>query len=86
MSDEMTDFDPAAIRAELAATLKALDEPSPGASGTSTGWQVPVPQPGSDEAVAHGCTCPVLDNGHGKGRADGRFWVNGDCPLHGFEP
>ena len=23
--------------------------------------------PGSDEARAHGCTCPVLDNGHGHG-------------------
>lgn len=34
-----------------------------------------------------GCTCPVMDNGRGKGwLGDGeRFgWVvNEDCPLHG---
>ena len=45
------------------------------------------PKPGSPEAVAKGCTCPVMDNGRGKGwLGDGeRFgWVvNEDCPLHG---
>jgi hypothetical protein len=43
------------------------------------------PSPGSPSAVKKGCTCPVLDNNHGKGcYEDGRhFWVNGDCPLHG---
>ena len=47
------------------------------------------PNPGSPEAVALGCKCPVMDNGHGKGIHDwtgqGRelFWINGDCPLHG---
>lgn len=82
----MTDYDPAAIRAELDARLKAIDEPSPVAPGTSTVWQVPAPKPGSDEAVALGCTCPVLDNGHGKGRADGNFWISGNCPLHGVLP
>jgi len=25
------------------------------------------PNPGSPEAIKKGCTCPVLDNGHGKG-------------------
>lgn len=44
------------------------------------------PNPGSDEAVKKGCTCPVMDNAYGKGtyRVDGRpvFWINGDCPLH----
>lgn len=25
------------------------------------------PNPGSDEAIASGCTCPVIDNGHGRG-------------------
>lgn len=43
--------------------------------------------PGSDQAIENGCTCPVLDNGHGKGHlGDGGkygYWVNGDCPLHG---
>ena len=41
-----------------------------------------TPPPGSDEAIALGCTCPVLDNGHGK-RTDGLFWICEDCPLHG---
>ena len=47
-----------------------------------------MPHPGSDEAVKAGCRCPVLDNGHGRGRGgDGEKygWVmNGDCPLHGL--
>ena len=46
-----------------------------------------IPKPGSDIAIEQGCTCPVLDNGHGKGRlGDGeKFgWViNHGCPLHG---
>jgi hypothetical protein len=44
--------------------------------------------PGSDEAVAQGCTCPVLDNGRGRGVYDvgagPLFWVASDCPLHGM--
>lgn len=51
--------------------------------------QIAVPAPGSPEAVAQGCTCPVMDNGHGRGLfGDGeRFgWVmSWDCPLHGTE-
>lgn len=43
--------------------------------------------PGSKEAVKNGCTCPVLDNAHGKGHlGDGEkygWWINADCPLHG---
>jgi hypothetical protein len=42
------------------------------------------PHPGSDEAVAEGCQCPVLDNNHGR-RApyppDG-WWITGGCPVH----
>lgn len=49
--------------------------------------QVTTPAPGSPEAIAQGCTCPVLDNGHGKGYlGDGeRFgWIiSEDCPVHG---
>ena len=55
-----------------------------------TGRQVDnVPNPGSDEALEMGCTCPVMDNGHGKGSGwkedDGSpvFWIMDDCPLHG---
>lgn len=49
-----------------------------------------TPNPGSDEAVAAGCTCPVLDNNRGKrapfpsliiAGADG-WWVSGDCRIH----
>ncbi len=42
------------------------------------------PKPGSDEAIEQGCTCPVLDNGHGRGSARGEniFWISGDCKLH----
>lgn len=42
--------------------------------------------PGSDEALAAGCKCPVLDNGHGRGvGGDGEargWWISEDCPLH----
>jgi hypothetical protein len=38
------------------------------------------PNPGSDAALDLGCTCPVLDNGHGRGA--GPFWITGGCPVH----
>lgn len=42
--------------------------------------------PGSDEALAEGCTCPVLDNSHGRGYMGTDTYVTvADCPLHGFE-
>lgn len=47
------------------------------------------PKPGSDEALKHGCTCPVVDNAHGKGIPHGDevlFWVDADCPIHGIQP
>ena len=48
--------------------------------------RIAPPNPGSDEALDLGCSCPVLDNAHGAGLPypDGPvFWVNKDCPLHG---
>ena len=45
-----------------------------------------TPNPGSDEALDQGCTCPVLDNGHGRGVGDPDspwFWTARDCPIHG---
>ena len=36
--------------------------------------------PGSEEAYAQGCKCPILDN---QEMPVGKKWVNGDCPLHG---
>lgn len=38
--------------------------------------------PGSDEAIANGCSCPVMDNAE---MPEDRKWVNGDCPIHGHE-
>ena len=51
-----------------------------------------VPNPGSDEALELGCTCPVIDNGHGKGMYGGQvtdehgrtmFIFHEACPIHG---
>ncbi len=45
-----------------------------------------TPNPESDEAVALGCKCPVLDNNHGRGAyedSDGPlFWIDPSCPVH----
>jgi len=49
------------------------------------------PNPGSREAIATGCTCPVIDNGHGRGYMGGAKDKNGEtifvytvgCPVHG---
>lgn len=38
--------------------------------------------PGSDEAIANGCNCPVMDNAE---MPEDRKWVNSDCPIHGHE-
>lgn len=48
------------------------------------------PNPGSDEALDQGCTCPVMDNGHGRGYytdPDGviQFVISCDCPIHGLK-
>lgn len=48
------------------------------------------PNPGSDEAQAGGCSCPVMDNNRGKWppypateeRPEG-WWMRMDCPMHG---
>lgn len=43
------------------------------------------PPPGSNEAVAQGCLCPVGDNKHGVGvvHMDGaHYWINLECKLH----
>ena len=46
-----------------------------------------TPHPGSDDAVSQGCTCPVLDNGHGRGvlgkGEEFGWWIDELCPLHG---
>jgi hypothetical protein len=47
-----------------------------------------TPNPGSDEAIEQGCTCPIIDNNHGAGigkdeKGETLFWYSLDCPLHG---
>lgn len=47
-----------------------------------------IPNPGSSQALDMGCTCPVLDNYHGRGffypGAEGpAFYIRADCPIHG---
>ena len=45
-----------------------------------------IPNPGSDAAIAKGCTCPVLDNCHGAGYLVGIkdvYVVTQNCPIHG---
>lgn len=52
-----------------------------------------TPPPGSDEARAIGCTCPVLDNARGRGYLGGVRDKNGNivfvwgmhCPVHGVK-
>lgn len=49
------------------------------------GWRVNW-NPGSDGArIKFSCSCPVIDNGHGRGSGWGpdMFWINEQCPLHG---
>ena len=43
-----------------------------------------VPNPGSPESVAKGCTCPRMDNAHGAGYMvkPGVFVMTVGCPLH----
>lgn len=41
--------------------------------------------PGTQGAIDSGCTCPVIDNHHGRGyqgRA-GVYCYSSDCPIHG---
>lgn len=42
--------------------------------------------PGSTEAIDAGCTCPVLDNAHGRGYYGNpnAFIYTDSCPVHGY--
>jgi hypothetical protein len=46
------------------------------------------PAPGTDEALAEGCTCPVIDNSYGRGYRGqpGIFVYSAACPIHGDGP
>lgn len=44
-----------------------------------------TPNPGSEEAIKQGCTCPVLDNLYGRGiphKGGVMFWYNPYCTVH----
>lgn len=44
----------------------------------------PIPKPGSEDAIKMGCTCPVMDNGRGRGYLgqEGVFVFSSGCPVH----
>jgi hypothetical protein len=47
-----------------------------------------TPKPGTKEAIDAGCTCPVIDNGHGRGyygQPDVFVYTVG-CPVHFLLP
>lgn len=50
--------------------------------------QKKVPNPGSPEAQALGCKCPVMDNHSGRGcgwispKGEPLFWFAEGCPVH----
>ena len=54
------------------------DESSCNALSSYKSWGKLVP--GSDEAYAKGCKCPILDN---QEMPEGKKWVSAECPLHG---
>ena len=47
-----------------------------------------IPNPGSYQAVAEGCMCPVMDNSYGKGsgytdlKGNPTFWITKGCKSH----
>lgn len=53
--------------------------------GVSDQMNKKSPNPGSDEAIAQGCKCPVIDNCHGKGYMGipDVFVYTENCPIHG---
>lgn len=46
-----------------------------------------IPNPGTEEAIEMGCTCPVMDNNYGQGAygQEGVYWYSADCPIHNPE-
>jgi hypothetical protein len=66
------------LKEKLARVLPEQYEDAPMFMGQFKSWNDLVP--GSPEAVAKNCKCPVMDNAE---MPDDKKWVNGDCPLHG---
>ena len=84
--DAQQDRDIAGLEAEIKELKAKLAEVLPELYGKKDevlpeqykGWKGLVP--GSDEAYAQGCKCPILDN---QEMPKYKKWVSADCPLHG---
>ena len=68
----------AELKEKLARVLPEQYEDAPMYMDQFKSWNGLVP--GSPEAVANFCSCPVMDNAE---MPVDKKWVNGDCPLHG---
>jgi len=66
------------LKEKLASVLPKQYEDAPMYMDQFKSWNGLVP--GSPEAVANFCSCPILDN---QEMPNDKKWVNGDCPLHG---
>ena len=74
------------LKEKLARVLPEQCEKGDYPKDDGSDWNPPSPYkswgnlvPGSDEAYAEGCKCPILDN---QEMSNHKKWVNGDCPLH----
>jgi hypothetical protein len=81
-----TDDDARALEAEirdLKAKLSRLENPD-NSQYTDEEMEAMMPWdglvPGSPEAIAAGCICPILDN---QEMPSDKKWVNCNCPFHG---
>jgi hypothetical protein len=77
----------AELKEKLARVLPEQYEKGDYPRDDGSSWNSPSPYkswgdlvPGSDEAYAQGCKCPILDN---QEMPKYKKWVNADCPLHG---
>jgi hypothetical protein len=70
------------LKAKLGEVLPEMYKDGDYPKDDGTSWNKPWSGlvPGSDEAYAEGCKCPILDN---QDMPNDKKWVNGDCPLHG---
>ena len=44
-----------------------------------------TPNPGSEEAIKLGCSCPCMDNNYGINGSyygEGKWIIMADCPIH----
>jgi hypothetical protein len=87
--DAQQDRDIAGLEAEIKELKEKLARVLPEQYGKGdypkndgTSWNKPWSGlvPGSDEAYAKGCKCPILDN---QEMPNDKKWVSSDCTLHG---